>query len=95
MLKNIRELTESEIDNLFGIIKIKRKSPGLSYEVTKRNGNSLELATGYGCRLIITSNGLFHSSPENHEKIFCRNLEKAETYLNRKGYDFYQEDKIN
>lgn len=90
MTKNIGKITEHEINKIFEIAGIKRKRLGISYEVIKRNDDRVELVTGYGCKLIITPSGISHSSPSNHEKIFCNNLQRVERYLEKRGYDFKQ-----
>ena len=90
MTKNIGKITESEIDKVFEITGIKRKRLGINYEVIKRESTRVELATGFGCKLIITSSGISHSSSSNHEEIFCNNLDLVERYLTKREYDFKQ-----
>ena len=90
MIKDIGNITESEINKIFEITNIKRRSLGITYHVIKRRNTCVELGTGYGCKLLITPVGISHSSPPNHNQIFCNNLQRVENYLIGKEYDFTQ-----
>jgi hypothetical protein len=92
MAKNLKDLTEPEIDKVFEIMGIKRRDALKRYEVIKKSKDYVELKTDYGHKMIIKSTGVSHSSPKNQEDVFCNNLERVENYLTNKGYNFKQKD---
>ncbi len=90
MAKDIKEITESEIDKIFELTGIKRKEGNTNYQIIEKENNHVKLNDGYGEEMILNSSGVFLISPSN-ERTVCPNSFAVAQYLIRREYEFKED----
>lgn len=90
MGKGLAEITKKELNEVFNLIKIKRKlNEHMQYNITSKQPeiNQILLGRFYDQRIMINPKGIFIEDDEMLDYWHSLNSPNAIKYLRRQGYD--------